>query len=472
MAEQDPAEWRAAITDAVRSLWTEHGIDPQRVVAVNCTTQWSGTIPIDEDGEPVMRAITWMDTRGAEDATRITDGVVKVNGYGLRRILRWIQITGGGPGKTGKDSIAHILYIKRARPEIDRRTALYLEPKDYLNLWLTGRAVSTGETMMLHWVMDARNVARVDYHPQLLSWCGLERRQLPDLVATNSVIGTLNVAAAEALGLSPSVVVIAGTPDVHSTAVGSGAVREGEPHLYVGTSAWMVAHIGSKRTDVFHNMASMPSGIPGRYMIVNEQQAAGSAVKYVAESVLGVDVSGLNALAEAADAGSNGVMFLPWLCGERCPIDDPHARGGLFNLSLRSTRADIARATMEGVSLNARWMQIYVEKMMRQRVEQVRFIGGGATSTVWCQIMADVLDRPVAQVAEPLLSTARGAALLAWSAIGRRSIDDAADLIPVTHTSMPRKEYRELYAERFETFTHAYRRAAPLWKRMNAMVTR
>ena len=138
-AEQNPFEWWQAVDQAVTTVLAQPQVDRSRMVAVSCTGQWSVIAPVDASSQPLMNAVHWMDSRGAPDTQALTDGMIKIDGYGLRRLLRWIQITGAVPTHSGADSLAHILFLKRGRPDIYARTHKLLEPMDYLNLRLTGR---------------------------------------------------------------------------------------------------------------------------------------------------------------------------------------------------------------------------------------------------------------------------------------------------------------------------------------------
>jgi xylulokinase len=196
-------------------------------------------------------------------------------------------------------------------------------------------------------------------------------------------------------------------------------------YLYVGTSSWMACHVPFKKTDLFHNLASLPSAIPDRYIICNEQQSAGACIEYLREKLVFPEddlaklapmqttelqeiYPALEKLAASAPAGSDGLIFLPWLYGERTPVDDRYVRGGFFNLSLTSRRAHLVRAVYEGVAMNSRWLFGYMEKFIKQQVPEVRITGGGAMSDFWCQVFADVLGRPVEQIQAPRLVNCGG----------------------------------------------------------------
>lgn len=398
-----------------------------------------------------------------------------------RKLWTWVRKTGGIPGHSGKDSISHILYLQRERPDIYARTVKFLEPKDYINYKLTGRIVSTGETMTLHWVTDNRAINAIRYDETLLRMVGVDRAKLPDeLVRSIDVIGELRPSAAADLGLgSQRVQVVAGSPDLHTAAVGSGAVVDYAAHCYIGTSSWLSCHVPYKKTDVLHNMASLPSAIPGRYMLINEHEISGAALNFVrtrffwGEDALMVNpppadsFERLEAVASAATPGSNRVLFTPWLNGERSPVDDHTLRGGWHNLSLRTTRADLVRAVYEGVAFNTRWLQIYVEKFIGRRLENVRLVGGGARSNLWCQIHADVLQRPVLQVANPVHINTRGAAFLAALGLGYLRLADLDDCTPIARVYEPQTKLAPLYDDLFGQFVELYKKLHPVYRHLN-----
>lgn len=507
-AEQDPDDWWNAVVAATRRLMARGIATRDQVAAVCCTAQWSATVAVDRSGRPLMPAISWMDTRGAPDVARLTGGPVSVAGYGVDKLWLWIRRTGGIPGKAGKDSLAHILYIRRAHPRIYEATHKFLEPKDYLNLRLTGEFASTYEAITLHWVTDNRDPYHIRYDPDLLAAAGLDRAKLPDLLPATAVLGRLRPAAAEELGLRPETHVVAGTPDMHAAAIGSGGTRDLDPHLYVGTSSWLSAHVPYMRTDLLHNMASIPSAIPGRYLVANEQETAGACLLHLrdllrdpacgpgsrdgsgarapegatpsrglpagpvartplSEGQASEEIARLIALAAEVPPGSDGLIFTPWLVGERTPVEDPWVRGGFHNLTLRATRGHLVRAVLEGVALNARWLAEAVDRFVRRRMDPVRLIGGGARSELWCQIYADALDRTILQVERPLEASARGAGLLALVGLGELGFADVPDLVAIARTFEPTPVHRPIYDELFAAFQELYRRHRGFYARLN-----
>jgi len=478
-AEQDPDGWWAAITTAARRLLGKAGVPAERIVAVCATAQWSGTVAVDRAGRHLMNAVIWMDSRGGPHAKQIAGGRIRFEGYGLRKLARWIRLTGGAPSPSGKDPIAHILYIKHQRPDVYAKTYKFLEPKDYINLRLTGRFAASYDSIALHWVTDNRDLASVGYDPKLLRTCTVDPAKLPELGRAVDVLGPLRPEAARELGLEPGVQVILGTPDVQSAAVGSGAVRDREGHLYIGTSSWITCHVPFKKTDLFNNMACLPSALPGRYFIANEQETAGGCLAYLRDKVLfprdGLSraesppdiLQTLDRIAEGVPAGSGRLIFLPWLYGERTPVEDRHVRGGFFNQSLSTTREQMIRAVYEGVAYNARWLLRCVERFVGQPFPWLNMIGGGAQSDVWCQIHADVLGRTIRQVEDPILANARGAAFLAAVALGDLRVEDIPDRVRIRRTFEPDPGRHAVYGELFAEFRNLYKANRRIFARLN-----
>lgn len=478
-AEQNPDEWWLALKQAIQRLLAKRLVPIDDIVALNCTTQWSGTVAVDQSGAPLMNAIIWMDARGAPYVQHMTSGLLKVQGYGLARLLTWLWLTGGAPTQSGKDSIAHILFIKHELPEIYHATYKFLEPMDYLNLQLTGQFAAAYNTITLHWLTDNRNIANVVYHPRLLRMSTIDRAKLPDLRPANAVLGPLKPEVAAELGLHANVQVIMGTPDIHSSAVGAGAVRDYAGHLYIGTSSWLTCHVPYKKTDLSHNMASLPSAIPGKYLLTNEQECAGVCLDFLRDNILFHDdelATGarpghvyplFDRIAERVPAGSGKVIFTPWLYGERTPVDDALVRGGFFNQSLETTREHLVRAVFEGVAFNSRWLLTYVEKFINRRMDAITMVGGGAQSAVWCQIHADVLGRTIRQAKEPRLVNVRGAAFLASVALGYLAFDDIPERVPIAHIYEPNPQHRKIYDELFGEFVNLYQSNKQIYARLN-----
>jgi xylulokinase len=467
-AEQDPDAWWSAITTAVHRLIGGDHVAVDDIVAVAVTSQWSGTVAVDAHGRHLHPAVIWMDSRGAEQIKAVTTGKVNVAGYDPRRLRHWISRTGGIPSHSGKDPVAHILWLRHERPDVYRSAHAFLEPCDYLNARLTGRQVASYDSIVAHWLTDNRDLSAVRYDPQLLEWCGLTERQLPPLVPSATVVGEVLGDVARDWGLAPGTKVVTATGDVHSAVVGSGALGDFEGHLYMGTSSWLSCHLPTKRTDLLHNQAALPSAVPGRYFLANEHEVGGGALLWLRDQAAMVsDIDEANALAALAPAGSNRVIFTPWLNGERTPVDDHTIRGGWNNLSLTTTRPDLVRSVFEGVAYNSRWLLDTVESFVKRPLDGLNFIGGGAQSDLWCQMHADVCDRVIRRVAEPQHANSRGAAFVAWLALGRRTLDELNKAVTIDEVFHPDPAARAAYAPLYREFVKLYKAHKPIHARLN-----
>ena len=478
-AEQDPDVWWQAIVTSTRRLLDKKLVPVEDIIAVCCTTQWSGTVAVDRDGNHLMNAVIWLDSRGSNYMNEITKGPIKIEGYSIEKLYRWIKLTGGAPSHSGKDPIAHILYIKHKLPEIYRQTYKFLEPKDYINLRFTGRFAASFDSITLHWVTDNRDISNIRYDDKLLKISSIERDKLPDLKKAVDILGPIEDEVADELGLKRGIDVVMGTPDVQSAAIGSGAVRDYEGHLYIGTSSWITCHVPFKKTDLFHNMASLPSAIPDRYFVANEQETAGACLNYLKDNILYHKDELLieegqeniykifDQIAGSAPPGSDKVIFTPWLYGERTPIEDHSVRAMFFNQSLSTTRGHLIRAVFEGVAFNSKWLLGYVEKFIKRPFDTISMIGGGANSRVWCQIFADVLNRTIKQVKKPIQANARGAAFLAAVSLGYMKFDDIPEYIQIENTYTPNPDNRKIYDELYGEFKNLYNCNRKIYQRLN-----
>ncbi len=472
--EQDPREWWQAVVSGVRNIFSRQPQLKDSIIAICSSAQWSGTVAVDEQGQELMNAIIWMDARGAEQIKKLTRSWVNIQGYGLSKLLHWVRKTGGAPGHSGKDSLAHILYIKERFPDIYARTYKFLEPKDYLNLKLTGLFASSYDAMALHWITDNRRIDRVCYDEDLLRLSGLSRQQFPELKQATDVLGELHPVAARELGLFPGVKVIVGSPDLQTAAIGSGAVADFAPHLCLGTSSWLTCHVPHKKSDLMRNMATLPSALPGRYFIGNEQESAGVCLIHLFETMLGpknsekVDYGYLESLAKQARQGSNKLIFTPWLNGERTPVESHTVRGGFHNFSLTHQKHDIARSVYEGVAYNSRWLLSSVEHFVGRKLDDIHMIGGGAQSDLWCQIHADILGRTIQQVEEPRFANARGAAWIAALALGLVKREELSALVKIKHSYHPSEQHSDFYSQCFKQFVNIYHANRKVYQQLNS----
>lgn len=462
LAEQDPEGWWRALSEALREVFSsESKFD---LKGVGFTGQWSGTIPVDAEGNVLHKAIIWMDTRGKDVIENLISGFPSISGYRIDKMYTWLRKTGGAPGHAGKDSLAHILYIKQNLPDIYRETYKFMEPKDYLIMRLTGACKASWDNITLLWVTDNRDPFHVKYDDGLLKMAGLERQKLPDLVAPTEVVGSVTNRSAEETGVPEGTKVVSGCGDIQCSLVGAGCVEDYSTHLYVGTSSWVSAHVPFKKTDIFHNIASLPSGIPGRYFVAAEQENAANALEFMCSNLNIPPQNKYEEIARMASSsppGAKKLIFLPWLFGERAPVEDPNARGGLFNLSLGHDRNDIVRAVMEGVAYNTKWLLSVVDSFIGTRgggrAQGIVMSGGASLSSVWPQIFSDVLERELTLIENPTYSTAKGAAMLAALGTQSLTLEQLKGMKTAGKVVRPQKEGINVYREGYSQFLQYYK---------------
>ncbi len=479
-AEQSPDEWWQAFLSAAGRLLRNMPEAAANVIAVCCSTQGEGTVAVDQDGNALGNAILWMDMRGAPFLRKQLQGWPSLDGADLFKVLRFVRLTGGMPSMTGKDPAGHMLLLRETQPDLYKRAYKFLNVLDYMNLRLTGEFAASSDSIVTSWVTDNRDPDALHYDDSLISMLGLDRQKLPEVVPCTQVIGSLRSEVASALGLSPDVKVVAGAIDTTAAAIGAGAVEDYATHLYIGTSSWMAAHVPFKKTDVFCSLASIPCAVPGRYMLTALQATAGGNLTFLRDNIIyhkdellqEADVPDifkvLDQIAERVPAGANGVIYTPWIWGERAPVEDRNLRAGLYNLSLNNTREDIIRAFLEGIAFNTRGLLAPVEKFLGRKVNSINIVGGGAQSDVWCQIFADVMNLEIKQVKGPIYANARGAAWIGAVGMGEIQFADIPQLVQYRHSYQPQPKNRATYDEKYAVFKDIYRHMKKIYARLNS----
>jgi xylulokinase len=473
-AEQDPNGWWNAICSSVRELWRHKPEAAESISGLVFSCQMFGVLPVDVDGKPLMNAMIWLDTRSREQARAMVDGFPKIQGYGVPKVLKWLRITNGAPNLAGRDTISKFIWLRDERPEVWERTHKLLDVKDYLVMRCTGRSVTTYDLASGGWLYKTKK-GEMGWSQTLLDMLGLSTDRLPEVVRSTEVVGELLDAAATDLGIPAGTPVVAGAGDVPSCAVGSGAVRDKEVHVYLGTSSWVAAHLNDRAVNPFAATGTLCAAEHGKYLLIATQETAGASMEWVRTKLMDgrLDYDRINRLVEDCEPGAGGAFFFPWLMGERVPVDDSSVRAGLVNLSLDHDERHVLRAVFEGVGYNIRWATQVVDRLMKERAPAMRITGGGAQSDAWCQIMADVLDRPMHRVRNPQFCGVRGAAIIALRALGEiPRLEDTGELVNITRTFEPDPEGVALHQERFAAYTDYYKRTHTWFRRLNEGRTR
>lgn len=480
-AEQNPDEWWKAIGETSREVLHKAKVKSEDVVGVTFSSQTQSLIAVDKSGELLRPSISWLDGRSADIMREKLWTWPRIKGFNIPRVLKFIQITGGAPGKTGKDQIGKILWLKAHEPDVIHKTHKFLDAKDYIIYRLTGNMLASADIAAIWWMLDTRK-NRNAWHSDLCAMAGITPNMLPEVRPSSAKVGEITPSAAKHLGLALGTPVINGAGDLAAAALGSGAILDGEMHICVGTSGWVAGHFSKRKIDLPHYAGCIGSTYPEKYFLgMAHQETIGICLEWLRNHVLyhkdqlkkEYHVSEVyqifDEMAGSVSPGAEGMMFTPWMYGERCPLDDDYVRAGLYNVGLNHTRAHIIRAVFEGIAFNLRWAKDTLEALYRP-VDTLHIIGGGANSDVWCQIFADVMNRDIRRVKDPQNAGAKGVALLAAMTLGYiDSYESIADHIRVDKTFTPNPANRELYEQRFREFKNLYRQNKKWFKRMNGL---
>lgn len=470
-AEQDPEAIWGAIVSAAQQVLHEAGKPADAILAVSCASQYFSIVPIDELGRPVGNMIPWMDGRGGPYTQKLYAAHPEA-------ATRWIELAGMPPLPSGNDSLSHMLFLKNERAEIYERAAKLVEPSDYVTARLTGTCASNPCTAFAQLLTDNRRLAAVAYHEDLLRMSGIDREKLPDLVPVGTCLGTVRKEIAEEIGLSADTKVFTGVNDTHAAAIGTAVYRKGHGAINIGTTCQVLAFVRDMQTDLENWILSMPSPIPDQYMVMSEVGLGGKPLEHfltqiafaddaLAQHAVADPFANLEQALSSTPAGSGELLYLPWLTGSQSPRANASMRGGFLNISLETTRARMLRAVLEGVTFSLRWVLPAVERFIGDEFDALQFSGGGAVSAEWSQIMADVMNRPVHQLAEPRFVNNRGTAFLAFEQLGIASLSETEKICKIAHTYHPKPENREVYDRLFEQFVAAWDQNRPIFEALN-----
>jgi xylulokinase len=440
-SEQSPQLWWDAATEAIRAALAEAGVGGSEVSAVGLTGQMHGLVLLDESGEVLRPAILWNDQRTQAECDEIRDRV------GAREL---ISIT-GNDALTGFTA-PKVLWVRNHEPDIYARVAHVLLPKDYVRYRLTGeyavdRAGGSGTILF--------DLAARDWSTEVVNALEIPMNWLPPTFEGTAVTGTITPSAAAATGLQAGTPVVAGGGDQAANGVGVGAVTPGVVAMSVGTSGVVFAAADRPIIEPQGRLHAFCHAVPGMWHLMGVMLSAAGSYKWFHDAL--VPDSGYEALsaeAAAVSPGAEGLVFLPYLSGERTPHPDPRARGAFVGLTVRHGLGHLARAVMEGVSFGLRDS---VELMTSEiDLGEVRVSGGGASSDLWLQIIADVLDRPV-RVVGTAESAAHGAAILAATGAGAfASVAEACEAAVEVGPAIEPGDGVATYAESYAVYRDLY----------------
>ena len=485
-AEQKADDWWTAICGSTRAVLGRNPTAAGRIAAMGFCCQMQGSILVDRAGRALRNPMIYMDGRATRQIEKhLYHGLIRISGWNARKTLTSLRIT-GGLAATPKDPLWKYHWVRDNEPQIFARADKWLDVKDYLILRCTGSCGMTRDSAHITFVYDTRP-GRLGWHSGLCRLFEIDMDHLPPVVGATDVVGRLTVEAASQMGLAPGLPVFGGGGDVAMTAIGAGCLDLYDTHIYVGTSGWVAANVDKRMVDIGNFMASILGAMPGRYNYIAEQETSGACLKWVRDHLardgigvylrdrpaadameeIGLLYDLLNRAVSETPPGAGNLIFTPWLHGNRSPREDAYARGMFFNLGIDTGKRLMIRAVLEGVAFHKRWMLEAAEKKIPRR-PSLRFVGGGAKSDVWCQIMADVTGRRIETVAHPQDVGAMGAALVCGVGLGRvPGFQPAKEMVAVARTFSPRPAFKAVYDRNFSVFKSLYARNKKLFHRLN-----
>ncbi len=465
-AEQEPGDWVNAMVKTIQTVMAKSGVKKEDVKGIGISGQMHGLVMLDKDNNVLRKSIIWCDQRTADEVEEMN----RVIGHD-----KLIEIT-ANPALTGWTA-AKILWVKNNEPEIFEKCCHILLPKDYLRFVLTNEYATE--------VSDASGMQLLDipnrcWSKEILTALEIDEALLGKVYESCEITGTLTPAMAETLGLCAGTPVVGGAGDNAAAAVGTGVVKDGRAFTTIGTSGVVFAHTSDIAIDKMGRVHTCCAAVPGSWHVMGVTQGAGLSLKWFRDQFCGsekeaamyMDVDPyflMDQLAAKVPVGSNRLLYLPYLMGERTPHLDPDARGVFFGLSAMHTKRDMLRAVMEGVAFSLRDC-VEVFREMGISVSDMMACGGGGSSKLWRSMLSDLYSCSV-KTASSKEGPALGVAILAAVGTGfYSSVPEACDAIvgvdkivdPIAENVPEYEKYYQLYRSIYPALKDSFKTLAQL----------
>ncbi len=458
-AEQDGADWWRAVRGSTRELLSRSGVRPTDIAAVSFSGMMNGALPVDVTGAPLRPAIIWADQRATAEAEFLA------RCCGAEQIYRRT-----GHRASASYTAAKMLWIQRHQPEIYTRTHQFLQAKDYAAYKLSDAFATdysdASSTNLFD--LEQRNWA-VD----VIEAVGLDSRKLPPVHPSNAVIGQVTREAAAETGLLAGTPVVIGGGDGACATVGAGSVHPGDAYNYIGSSSWIAMTTERPLYDPQMRTFTFAHLDPGLYFPTGTTQCAGGSYDWLERLLRGEGETPLydemSAAAAEVEPGARGLLFLPYLIGERSPHWNPLARGAFVGLTMSHGRAEMARAVLEGVAFNLRMiLDAFLEQGVA--ITSLRLIGGGARSPLWRQILADIYELPILRPTLLTEATSLGAAIAGGVGVGLfPDFRVAHKLVRVEAAERPDPAHSQHYAVLYNLFQETYKALEPIFEQLASL---
>lgn len=476
-AEQDADEWWNAMCISTKKVFDKVQISPEEIAGISFCSQMQGLVLVDKDGVPVHRPMSYMDQRATEEIKKGIAHGLQIAGANIYKLLVSLKIT-GAVSSSVKDPMWKYKWIEAHEPYNFARAYRWLDVKEYIISRCTGEFVMTEDSAYATLLYDTK---KKTWSKKLCKMFGIQMNHLPRIVKTTDQVGTLRKEQALELGLAPDTPVFGGGGDATLIGIGAGCVKVGQTHIYSGTSGWVSTIVDRQMVDTSAMIAAIVGAFDNKYNYFAEMETAGKCLEWVKDHLAldEIDVylekrdivqniqmgmekvytslyEYMTEVVKKAAPGSGGVIFTPWLHGNRCPFEDKNAAGMFFNIGLTTGKTELIRSVLEGICYHMRWMLECQDNKIKTS-ETIRFCGGGALSDVTNQILSDIVQRKIEVVENPQNVGAIGAAATAAVGCGLiESIDVLGDFIPVEKEFYPNPDNKKIYDQMYMVFRNLY----------------
>jgi len=484
-AEQDADEWWGAMCHTTKKVFEKTSVKPSDVKGISFCSQMQGLILVDENGKEVRRPMSYMDQRSKEEIKKGIAYGPQIAGANIFKLIPSLIIT-GAVSSSVKDPVWKYKWVEAHESENFARAKKWLDVKDYLICRCTGECTMTQDSAFGTLIYDTRP-GKNCWSKYMCKMFDIKEELLPKIIKSTDLVGPLTKKAAEELGLVPGIAVFGGGGDSSMIGVGAGSVNMGDTHIYCGTSGWVITVTDKQLVDASAMIAAITSAIDGKFNYFAEMETAGKSLAWVKDHLA---LDEINIYLEKQDVtegfeakysslydymtesikdvepGSGGVIFTPWLHGNRCPFEDPLSTSMFFGINLNTGKTQLIHAVLEGVFYHLRWMLECQDRKL-QTSKTIRFVGGLARSSVACQMLSDILGRPLETVDEPQNVGSVGAAMVAAVGLGLvDSIEKVKDFVPVKAKYEPNEEKHKLYEKYYEAFKMLYKSNKKVYKKL------
>ncbi|MCI8505289.1 MAG: xylulokinase [Lachnospiraceae bacterium] len=453
-AEEDAGQWWYAVCEATKAVLKRN---PEvSVEAVAVSGQMMGCLPLDRNGNPLGNSLIWSDARAEAECERITGRVTRE---------RYNRITGQPP--SASYSLPKILWQKEHTPEIYEKAYKYVQAKDFINFMLTGRIV-TDPTDAAYTI--AYDIAEQDWSGEILECAGIPKSLFPEVVPCETIVGKVTKEASLSCGIPEGTPVAAGAGDGSAAHLGAACVEPGDSYLCLGSSTWLVTQTDRLILDGGGRLQSEPHVIPKQYVYLGTMQTGGLAHSWAKHHLSSppLSYSEIEDMVSESGPGAGGILFLPYLMGERSPWYDLRARGAFLGIHQETSQGDFYRAVMEGVAFNLKLLLNVIEQ--DTKVEEIVLIGGGGKSRGWRQILSDVFQKKICLPANVEEGTSIGGALIAGVGVGIfPDYSVAKEFMTIEETVDPSPETGAYYEEMGRIFEDSYHSLKEISHRLSTL---